>query len=260
MAKINIFSSKIKAGIKGVIPRRILLAVRLFIDAWRGRFAFGEDCLYTYVHADFTHDPRFVRAYGFGRALMMPSWGDYQFRWRAYVACWAAEQASRLEGDFAECGVNTGMLARMIIDYVDFPSLSKTFYLLDTFEGMAPAYSTAQEMERSKHMGYVPVFEQVQQTFAPYNTVLIKGPVPDTLSQVTAHKICFLSVDMNTALPEQKALEFFWDKLVSGGIVLLDDYGFPGHEAQKQVHERFAASRGVSVLALPTGQGIIFKP
>jgi hypothetical protein len=65
---------------------------------------------------------------------------------------------------------------------------------------------------------------------------------------------------MNSATPERAALEFFWDKLVSGASVILDDYGWKGCEAQKNAADQFAALRGVRVLALPTGQGLLIKP
>ena len=84
--------------------------------------------------------------------------------------------------------------------------------------------------------------------------------MPDTLPQVDAERICYLSLDMNCAAPERAAAEFFWDRLVSGGVILSDDYGFAGFEAQRKALDGFAAERGVQVMALPTGQGLIIKP
>lgn len=227
----------------------------------RNKPTYAQDCLYTTVNADFMHDKRFARAYAKGRSLMLDAWGDYQFHWRAYVVCWAADRAKDLPGDFVECGVNTGMLDRMVIDYVDFAALPKTFYLMDTFRGMDEAYSTDAEMKRSHHMGYVDVYEQVKKTFAQFpNVRLVKGPIPDTLPLVPSKSIAYLSIDMNCVAPEIAALEFFWDKVVSGGVIIFDDYGFPGHETQKHAHDAFAVQKGVSILALPTGQGLIIKP
>lgn len=251
----------IKTLIKKTIPAKLLPKAKSLLFILKSRPTYAQDCLYTTVNADFMKDKRFMDAYKKGRDLMLGSWGDYQFHWRAYVACWAAEHAKNLEGDFVECGVNTGMLDRMIIDYVDFGTLSKKFYLLDTFQGMDEAYSTGDEMKRSRDMGYVDVYEQVKETFKEFpNVELVKGPIPDTLPLVPAKAIAYLSIDMNCVAPEVAALEFFWDKLVSGGIVLFDDYGFPGHEGQKHAHDAFATGKGVSILALPTGQGLIVKP
>ena len=42
--------------------------------------------------------------------------------------------------------------------------------------------------------------------------------------------------------------------------MVLDDYGWRPHILQKQAWDAFAVERGVRILALPTGQGLIVKP
>lgn len=251
----------LKNIIKKIVPLRFLKAGVLAKDYLSGKFTYAQDCLYTTVNADFMKDSLFRQSYRLGRGLMMQSWGDYQFHWRAYVVCWVAEKVKTLPGDFVDCGTCTGMLARMVINYINFEKLPKTYYLLDTFKGMEAKYSSEKEMQRSKNMGYYEIYDQVVETFRPFSNVkIIKGPIPDTLPQVEAKQVAFLSIDMNSAFPEAQALEYFWDKMVSGGVVVLDDYGFPGHEEQKRAHDEFAKSKGVLVLPVPTGQGLIFKP
>jgi hypothetical protein len=56
------------------------------------------------------------------------------------------------------------------------------------------------------------------------------------------------------------ALDFFWDKLSPGAPVVLDDYGWTLHAAQKEAMDVLATDRGVKILELPTGQGVLFKP
>lgn len=80
-----------------------------------------------------------------------------------------------------------------------------------------------------------------------------------TLDQVKSDKISFLSIDLNCAAPEIAAAEFFWDKLVSGASIVLDDYGWAKHIVQKHAFDDFARRRGVPILSLPTGQGLIIK-
>ena len=65
---------------------------------------------------------------------------------------------------------------------------------------------------------------------------------------------------MNCAVPEIAAAEYFWDKLVSGAVIVLDDYGWVCHIEQKLAFDEFASRKNVQVLVLPTGQGLIFKP
>ena len=57
------------------------------------------------------------------------------------------------------------------------------------------------------------------------------------------------------------AAEHFWPRLVSGAVIVLDDYGYSDdYLRQKRAFDAFAGKNGVQVLLLPTGQGLIFKP
>jgi len=166
-----------------------------------------------------------------------------------------------LEGDFVECGVAKGFLSKIAIDDVSFKNFPKTFFLMDTYEGLSEKYLTEVEKEKNKIRGYEFVYEQVKDTFKSYpNVKIIKGAIPETLSQVTSEKIAYLHIDMNCVIPEIAAAEYFWEKLVSGAAVILDDYGHGGHEAQKYAFDDFAKKKGIPILCLPTGQGLIIKP
>jgi hypothetical protein len=182
--------------------------------------------------------------------------------WRAFVCCWAAERGASLDGDFVECGVNKGLLSTTVIHYVGFEQLAKTFWLLDTFEGLDERYISPEEKEHGIRAGtYENCYEQVVRHFSKFhNTRVIQGAVPDTLPLVKADKVAYLSIDMNCAEPEIAAAEFFWEKMSSGAVAVLDDYGWPDHIVQKRAFDRFAEAKGVRVLALPTGQGLLIKP
>jgi hypothetical protein len=56
------------------------------------------------------------------------------------------------------------------------------------------------------------------------------------------------------------AFEFFWDRVVPGGLVLMDDHSYRGYEDQKRALDAAAARRAVRILSLPTGQGLVIKP
>lgn len=66
---------------------------------------------------------------------------------------------------------------------------------------------------------------------------------------------------MNCVAPEVAALEYFWDKMVSGGVIIFDDYGYANStNDQKFAHDKFARSKNVEILTLPTCQGLLIKP
>ena len=56
------------------------------------------------------------------------------------------------------------------------------------------------------------------------------------------------------------AIEYLWEKLVIGGVVVLDDYDYgPEFMEQKYAWDKFAALKDFEILTLPTGQGLIIK-
>jgi O-methyltransferase len=224
-----------------------------------GSISYADDGFATIHNASFGLEPRFASAYQSG--LRTQSWSNVE--WRAHVIAWAAQYAVSLDGDFVECGVNRGGYSKMIVDYLNFSKLDKKFYLLDTFSGLVPDYVSTEEKQRGilNAYHYDECFRAVSETFASVpNVVLVRGPVPDTLPQVTSSAIAFVSIDMNCIEPEIAAANAFWDRIVPGGIVVLDDYGHPLHIGQKEAFDRFAREKNVTILSLPTAQAIIVKP
>ena len=214
-----------------------------------------EDGLITRHTADFLKESRFSSAYAKGKAT--GSWGNMNPRWRAYTACWAASHAATLPGDFVECGVNRGGLALTIMEYLDFNSLKKRFYLLDTYSGF-----TEETQASSANQGqYSDCYADVVKTFAPYHGArIVKGAVPDTLSAIDTAQICYLSIDMNSAAPETAAVQTLWPRLVNGAAIVLDDYGGgSAYRPQKQAMDALCQEIGFRILELPTGQGLVIK-
>ena len=107
----------------------------------------------------------------------------------------------------------------------------------------------------AKHMRNVS--NDHQPNFAPWPRCrLIRGTVPGTLDEFPKdRRVAYFSIDMNIVLPEIAAIEFFWDRLVPGAVVLLDDYGWATHLAQKEAFDAFAQAHNAMILTLPTGQG-----
>lgn len=226
---------------------------------------FDADGLTTTHNADFLDDPAFQRAYQAGvhtgHRIMDPA--KLHIEWRVYVCCWAATHAAHLAGDFVECGVSTGIVSRAVVDYVDFNSLGKTFYLFDTYEGIPESQMTEAEKplalsKNERH--YFDCLSLVEQTFAAYPGVrTVKGAVPESLATVDIDHVSYLHIDMNIAAPEIAALEHFWDRMVPGGIIVFDDYASLAHRPQKSALDATAQKFGAAVLSMPTGQGLLLK-
>jgi O-methyltransferase len=216
---------------------------------------------------DFLHDNKFINAYNEGKKTGAIKFHPTEIHYRAYFACYFSKFSSKLDGDFVECGAGRGLLTKTIITYLNFEKINKSFYLFDTFKGI-PVNQASTEAEK-KTMEWFnnnihftdDYFDDVVKTFSNYaNVKLIKGTIPDCLNNVQIDKISFLSMDMNNAFAEIKSIEFFWDKIVKHGIVLLDDYAYAeAQREQKNAWDNFAKSKNFDILTLPTGQGLIIK-
>jgi O-methyltransferase len=225
-----------------------------------GPITYNTDGLATCINCDFINTPRFQKAYQ--AAAATNPWPGFTLQWRVYIVCFFADHVKSLTGDFVECGVNTGAYAKAIITYTEFNKLGKTFHLLDTYDGLVPELVSDEEKKAGLDTylsQYKNVYEGVVKTFQNDNVNIIRGTVPGTLPQCSAEKIAYLSIDMNNVAPEIAAAEYFYDKVVPGGVIILDDYGFPQHINQKKAFDLFAQRKGIQILSLPTGQGIIFK-
>jgi len=58
---------------------------------------------------------------------------------------------------------------------------------------------------------------------------------------------------------EIAVLEHIYDRIVTGGIIILDDYGWSAYRDQQKEEKNFFKKRKLKVMELPTGQGIILK-
>ncbi|MGH7082662.1 MAG: TylF/MycF/NovP-related O-methyltransferase [Acetobacteraceae bacterium] len=257
-----------------LLPRRIALQYDRGEIVWRAgappellEYSYNGQGLRTFGKvAGFLDDPRFQLAYARGwnsghrKAAMIDD-----SRWVVHVALWAATQAARLPGDFVECGVDTGMLSLAICEWLDFNKLEKDFWLFDTFRGIPEDQMTAAERAGiggwHNRNSYTECYETAVANFAPWpRCTLVRGKVPESLGAFPAGRsVSYLSIDMNIVLPEIAAITFFWERLVPGAMVLLDDYAWATHRDQKAAFDAFAEARGAMILTLPTGQGLIIR-
>jgi hypothetical protein len=228
---------------------------------------YSSDGLFTPHQPRFLKSERFQTAYR--RGIEASQDFDPNFEWRVHIALWAASRALETPGDFIECGVNAGFISSAILQYLDWESTGRTFYLVDTFAGPPLAQYSQQEIQQGRDQvarqaaasgAYVTDVEQVRSNFRqwPHATV-VQGEVPAILPQLPIREIAFAHLDMNSAAPECAALEFFGPLLSPRGLILLDDYAYFRSNPQGDALDELARRLGVEILSLPTGQGLILK-
>lgn len=210
-----------------------------------GRPAFIGDGFATTHHLEFLNDRHFMESFNGSIAGLPGTWS--QLVWRAHICAWAASRAP--EGDFVECGVWYGVLSNTICRYTDFARQPRTFFLVDTW-GPLPGH----------HENYgEDIYNFVEGRFSAFpNVKLVRGLVPDVLPSIKSEKIAYLSIDMNGSEPERAALEYFYDKIVPGGVIYFDDYGWQ-YPALRAVVNEFFRNKPERLLHFPSGNTIAIK-
>ncbi len=216
----------------------------------RGAWFIGDN-LVTYLHTrGFLTDQRFVAAVVAAR----PQPHERTIAWRTHTLCWAAQSALAVPGDLVECGTYKGFSAEVLVRFTGgLPG--RRLWLYDLFD---PA---GNEGEGHRLPDHAPdLADQVRARFRAWENVTVtQGKVPDVLSQVAPARIAFLHLDMNNADAERGALEALFERVSPGGLIVFDDYGWMCYRAQKDAADAFMEARGLSVLELPTGQGLVVK-
>jgi SAM-dependent methyltransferase len=199
----------------------------------------------------------FLRDGNFTKKLENPHTSSHEksIVWRTYILLFFAKIASRVSGDFLELGCHTGSTAMDVIKNIDFVNLKKQYYLYDLFEWNEGDEHTQFEGHKNPNM-----YSDIVAKFSSESYVhIIKGPVPEVLLNESPLKIAFAHIDMNHPVPEQGALLHILPKLTPGGIIIFDDYGWWGYSAQKIAIDEVLKHHSLSVLELPTGQGILIN-
>lgn len=228
------------------------------LEAARVAGPFVSEGLATWMKTlPFAEDPRFVEiADRHRRLLPVPNW-----QWNLQTALWAVQEARDIPGDYMELGVFKGHTTLFCSEYVEFQTWPKTWWLYDTFTGIpadqqAPGWA---DRDAGLYKGTFS-YEEVAARFAHIpNVRVIQGRVPEILHDGAPEAIAFLHVDLNNAPAEIGALEFLFDRVSPGGLILFDDFCWTTARAQYDAETAWFAARGLRILPLPTGQGLFLK-
>ena len=152
---------------------------------------------------------------------------------------------NRLPGAIVECGVwRGGSMAAAALTLLSLGDTSRELYLFDTFEGMTDpserdrSYSGVRaddvlgETARRSGRNYwciasmEDVTESMRATGYPMERIhLVRGPVEQTLPAGAPDTIALLRLDTDWYASTKHELEHLYPRLVSRGVLIIDDYG-----------------------------------
>jgi predicted O-methyltransferase YrrM len=171
---------------------------------------------------------------------------------RLYVIEQLAKYCSSLKGDYAECGTYLGSSAFFLAKHAP-----QNVCLFDSWEGLSePADVDGNYWSKGD---LISSLESAQENLKSFTNVqFFKGWIPSRFIDVSHRSFALVHIDVDIYQPTKDALEFFWEKILPGGIIVCDDYGFANCAGAKKALDDFFASVS-HVISLPTGQALVIK-
>jgi len=143
------------------------------------------------------------------------------------------------QGYFAEVGVYKGGSLKNIA--LLFPE--RIIFGFDSFEGLPKGLWTENEIHKPGEFSDTS-FESVNNFLKDTcnNVTLIKGIFPDSAQQYEDLDFAFVHIDTDFYLSVKACLEWFWPRLIKGGIIVFDDYLWPNCPGVEQALNDFSKS------------------
>jgi O-methyltransferase len=155
-----------------------------------------------------------------------------------------------LDGAMAELGVYEGSSAQIICEAKE----DRPIYLFDTFAGLPePSESETRLLRRGQ---YSASFRAVQNLLGDYTNVHFRpGLFPQSAAGSGGVRFSLVHLDSDLYSSTLAGLEFFYPRMVPGGIIIAHDYSIlPG---VSRAFAEFLGDERESVIELPTTQAMV---
>ncbi|MEU3834885.1 TylF/MycF/NovP-related O-methyltransferase [Streptomyces microflavus] len=182
-----------------------------------------------------------------------------------------------IPGDIVECGVwRGGSMQACARTLLSVGETERELYLFDTYEGMTeptaedlrrdgrPAQELLDAQGKDRPIWAVASLDDVKAGFdnVPYpkeRVHYVQGRVEDTVPGQAPEQISILRLDTDWYASTKHELEHLYSRLVSGGVLLIDDYGY--WQGSRQAVDEFLDKTGERLLLLRMDEGrIAVKP
>lgn len=184
-------------------------------------------------------------------------------KYRCFELWKLVEQSSKLsDGAIIEIGVWRGGTGALMAKQAKVCGIPSQVYLCDTFTGVVKAgskdssYIGGEHSDTSREAVDKFVFKQMNLD----NVQILQGVFPDQ----TSHKVKdlqfrFCHIDVDVYQSAKDIVEWIWGRIVPGGIVVFDDYGFQGCEGITKYVEEQMLNKDRLVLHNINGHAIFIK-
>lgn len=163
-----------------------------------------------------------------------------------------------LDGDMAECGCYNGVTAYFLAEVIKAAGVDKTVHLFDSFAGLS---KPREEDGVHWHEGDLSCpLDAVRKNLAEFAFVQYHpGWIPDAFPEVSDRRFALVHIDVDLYEPTRDALQFFWDRMVPGGLIVCDDYGFTTCPGATKAIDEFFSTKPEPIVNMASGGALIIK-
>lgn len=200
---------------------------------------------------------RWVRDEAFARELEpFEGRGNRRALDRKWMLRELVKLAKKVEGDTAECGTWRGGSSWILCR--EMAGNGRLHHAFDSFEGLPEP--GPRDGTHFKKGDLSEGEESFRARLAEFSHLRVyKGWIPSRFQEVADRRFSLVHVDVDLYQPTKESIEFFFPRLVPGGVLLLDDYGFAICPGAREAADEYFRDKSESILEIPTGQGLVIK-
>lgn len=167
------------------------------------------------------------------------------------------------EGNVSECGCWRGLSAYQIASRLKSYGFKNKFFIFDSFEGLSEFGKEDLENniisdQDKRRREFACSVETVSENLKDFSFIEYKkGWIPSRFGEVERLKFSFVHIDVDLYQPIKDSLEFFYPRMVKGGAIALDDYGYLDFPGAKRAVDEFMRGKKDFVMHLPSGSAFI---
>ncbi|HYL78111.1 MAG TPA: TylF/MycF/NovP-related O-methyltransferase [Bryobacteraceae bacterium] len=162
------------------------------------------------------------------------------------------DRTAKLEGDIAECGVWRGRTLVAMAIYLVQESIPKTIWGFDSFQGFDASVArdialggtdTAEKRVGGFEDTSYALVNRKLSAFGLHNVQIRPGYFRESLPGCNDRKFCFVHLDCDIYESYAVCLDFFYPRLVPGGVLLFDEYNDPAWPGANCAVDEFFANQ-----------------
>ena len=162
-------------------------------------------------------------------------------------------------GDTAECGVYHGASSYLICSFThQSRNYRRTHFMFDSFEGLSAPSSLDGDHWRAGALAWE--LDDVKRRLAKFqNLSWHKGWIPERFVDVEDRDFAFVHIDVDLYQPTLDSINFFYDRMNSGGVIICDDYGFTSCPGATLAIDEYLSDKAEKMIPLSCGGGFMIK-